>query len=172
MKTRILIIALFAAVLAGCGKEYIYVNADSDDTDPTITDSSDSIPDSTDNTDDEPDDDFITVAEALSCDYGEQVCVRGYIVASCTKNISNADYTYPFKGSTAIILADDTMGVDGVAPQNIMPVCLTEWTELRNGLNLETNPELHNKRAYITGTITKYMYRKGLKDVYSAYVED
>lgn len=50
--------------------------------------------------------DYMTVAEAQEATVGEVICVRGYIVASCTRSMRNADFTEPFEGSTAIILAD------------------------------------------------------------------
>lgn len=156
---------LFAATVVSCGKEYVFENAGSGtnktqkDTTGGDTDG-DSIPD------------FISVRAALAKDYDEEVCVGGYIVASCTKNIKNIDYTYPFGGSTAIIIADDTIGADSIVPTEIMPVCLTEWSQLRSGLNLVDNPELHNKMVILNGTISKYLYRKGLKSITSAIVDD
>lgn len=156
---------ILAIALASCGKEYAYDNTGGDSKN-TPTDTT-SIGQGDDN-----EDSYITVAAALDKEYGEEVSVGGYIVASCSKNIKNADYTYPFSGSTAIILADDTIGADGILPTAIMPVCLTEWPQLRNELNLEDNPKLHNKRAIITGTITKYLYRKGLKNLTNVMVDD
>ncbi len=156
---------LFAAAIVSCGKEYVFENAGSG-TNKTQKDTTDG------DTDGDSIPDFITVKTALDKDYGEDVCVGGYIVASCTKNIKNIDYTYPFEGSTAIIIADDTIGADSIVPTEIMPVCLTEWPQLRSGLNLVDNPELHNKRVILNGTISKYLYRKGLKGVTSAIVDD
>ncbi len=156
---------LFAATVVSCGKEYVFENTGSG-TNKTQNNTTDGDADS-DSTQD-----FITVRAALAKDYDEKVCVGGYIVASCTQNIKNIDYTYPFEGSTAIIIADDTIGADSIVPTEIMPVCLTEWPQLRSGLNLVDNPKLHNKRVILSGTISKYLYQKGLKSVTSAMVDD
>ncbi len=164
VKKALLITALLAAITAGCSKEYVYITPE-DDSDKEQTDSADSGQNG------DTIQDYITVEAALEKEYGETVCVGGYIVASCTVSIKNIDYTYPFKGSTAIILADDTVGTDSILPTAIMPVCLTDWTDLRKVINLEDNPTLHNKRAILTGTITKYMYRKGLKGVTTAMID-
>lgn len=161
----VVVASLFAAIVAGCSKEYVDVGT-KDSGDDVRKDTT------TDGQDSDSIQDFITVKAALGKDYGEEVCVRGYIVASCTKNIKNIDYTYPFEGSTAIILADDTIGADSIVPADIMPVCLTEWSQLRNALNLIDNPGLHNKRVTLNGTILKYMYCKGLRSVTAAMVED
>ncbi len=169
MKTHILT-TILAIAFASCSKEYLI-----DDTGgkSTSTNSKSTPTDSTSTGQgDDNDGSCITVAAALEREYGEEVCVGGYIVASCSKNIKNADYTYPFEGSTAIILADDTVGTDSIKPSAIMPVCLTEWPRLRSALNLVDNPELHNKRVTLNGTISKYLYRKGLKKLTNAMVDD
>lgn len=165
MKKALLITALLAAITVGCSKEYVYATPeDSGNTEQTDQ------KDSSQNSDTIPN--YITVEAALEREYGEKVCVGGYIVASCSISIKNIDYTYPFEGSTAIVLADDTVSADGTLPTAIMPVCLTDWTDLRKELNLVDNPNLHNKRAILTGTITKYMYKKGLKGVMSAMIDE
>ncbi len=165
MKKALVIAAIFAAITAGCSKEYVYITPE-DGGGKEQTDSEDGGQDS----DTVPD--YITVEAALEREYGEKVCVGGYIVASCTMSIKNIDYTYPFEGSTAIILADDTVGTDSILPTAIMPVCLTDWPQLRSVFNLVDNPGVHNKRAILTGTISKYMYRKGLKSVFSAMIDE
>ncbi len=165
MMKAIVTAAVLVAIVAGCGKEYI----DDDSKDGTLNIQKGTT---TDSQDGDTVSSFITVKAALDKEYGEEVCVGGYIVASCAKNMKNIDYTYPFEGSTAIIIADDTVGTDSIVPTDIMPVCLTEWPKLRSGLNLEDNPRLHNKRVKLTGTISKYFYRKGLKSVSSAMIVD
>lgn len=99
---------------------------------------------------------------------GEVICVRGYIVASCTRSMRNADFTEPFEGSTAIILADEPADLDDfkyLTDEHLFPVCLTEYKDVRAALNLVDNPQLWNRLVYISGVKSRYMSMPGLKKV-------
>lgn len=111
---------------------------------------------------------YLTVAEAQEANVGEIICVRGYIVASCTRSMSNADFMAPFEGSTAIILADEKVDLEEfqyATDANLFPVCLTDYKDVRAALNLEDNPELWNKQIFITGVKSRYLSLPGLKKV-------
>lgn len=112
--------------------------------------------------------DYMTVAEAQEATVGEVICVRGYIVASCTRSMRNADFTEPFEGSTAIILADEPTDLDDfkyLTDEHLFPVCLTEYKDVRAALNLVDNPQLWNRLVYISGVKSRYMSMPGLKKV-------
>ncbi len=118
---------------------------------------------------------YLTVAEAQDATVGEVICVRGYIVASCTRAMSNADFKPPFEGSTAIILADepvDTVNFQYATDDDLFPVCLTDYKDVRAALNLEDNPELWNKLIFIIGSKARYMSCPGLKKVLYYQVVD
>lgn len=104
---------------------------------------------------------FLTVRQFLACGDGELVHVRGYIVGSCERNISNADFSVPFKGHTAILLADKQGEKDC---SKIMVVGL-KTGKTRNSLNLEGHPELYGRFLDLDGYKGKYLYTKGIKPV-------
>lgn len=109
----------------------------------------------------------LTVTEAQQADEGSDICVKGYIVAATTRSIKNADFESPFAGSSAIVLADDSISTDSEPSQeNLFPICLTDCNKgIRNALNLEDNPQNWNHIIYIYGTRAKYMSCPGLKKV-------
>ena len=109
----------------------------------------------------------LTVAEAQQADEGSNICVKGYIVAATTRSIKNADFESPFTGSSAIVLADDSVRTtSGLSQENLFPVCLTDCNKsIRHALNLEDNPQNWNHIIYIYGTRAKYMSCPGLKKV-------
>lgn len=118
---------------------------------------------------------YLTVAEAQEVELGEVICVRGYVVASCTRSMGNADFMEPFEGSTAIILADEPVDLDDfqyATDDNLFPVCLTDYKEIRAALNLTDNPRLWNRRIYITGVKSTYMRCPGLKKVLRYQIAD
>lgn len=112
--------------------------------------------------------DYMTVAEAQEAAVGDVICVRGYIVASCTRSMKNADFKEPFEGSTAIILADEPVDLEDfqyITDELLFPVCLTDYKDIRAALNLEENPGLWNRLIFITGVKSRYMNLPGLKKV-------
>ena len=99
---------------------------------------------------------------------GEVLCVKGYIVASCTRSMKNADFMEPFDGSPAIILADEPVDLEYFqfeSDEHLFPVCLTDYKDVRAALNLEDNPSLWNKQIFIMGVKSRYMSCPGLKKV-------
>ena len=112
--------------------------------------------------------DYLTVAQAQRADIGQAICVRGYIVASTTRSMKNADFMEPFEGSTAIILADEPVDLEYFqyyTDEHLFPVCLTDYKDVRAALNLEDNPSLWNKQIFIMGVKSRYMSCPGLKKV-------
>ncbi len=112
--------------------------------------------------------DYLSVAEAQAAEIGQVICVKGYIVASCTRSMANADFMAPFDGSTAIILADIPVDLDDFIFVNddlLFPVCLTDYKDIRAALNLTDNPSLWNRQIFITGVKSSYMRLPGLKKI-------
>lgn len=112
----------------------------------------------------------LSIEEAQAVSIGSEITVEGYIVGSCTKSMNNADFTAPFEGSTAIILASEPLDLDNGVPETssntLFPVCISDYDEIRYALNLEDNPNLWNKHIIVTGTRAKYMARAGLKPIF------
>lgn len=163
-KSRLFVFLLAMFLLASCEKAII--GDDSNDTKNENTGGNNNDDENADQ--DKPTDDYMTVAEAQSADIGEVIYVKGYIVASCTKSMKNADFYSPFSGSTAIILADEPVDTEDNqydTTENLFPVCLTDYKDVRADLNLEDNPEIWNHRIYIIGVKAKYMSSPGMKQV-------
>lgn len=126
-------------------------------------------------TDDEPENSidtdqaqFMSIAEAQQAEDGEVIWMTGYIIGSCQRYMKNADFTEPFEGSSAIILADSMITDDSdvyYTDENLFPVCLTTYSSIRAGLNLEDNPQLWNRRIFLVGIKGRYFSRDGIKTV-------
>lgn len=111
---------------------------------------------------------WLTITEAQEAELDQTVCVRGYIVASCTRSMNNADFAEPFEGSTAIVLAEEPVDLEDFryeTDDELFPVCLTDYKAVRAALNLEDNPSLWNRRILILGTKARYMGLPGIKKV-------
>ena len=159
-KAILFTVAVCAAILSGCEKYVVEEEAGNND--------NQEIPEKDYPSEDIPETDFLTVAEAQAAETGNVICVRGYIVASCTKSMSNADFMEPFEGSTAIILAEEPVDLEDFqydTDDNLFPVCLTDYKDVRAALNLEDNPELWNRQIFITGVKSSYLRIPGLKKV-------
>ena len=103
-KTIIAIATICIAVLCGCEKA-VFVTSDTTDESQQSTGKDIINKDTTEIS-------YLTVAEAQEATIGEVICVKGYIVASCTRSMKNADFMEPFEGSTAIILADEPVDLE------------------------------------------------------------
>jgi hypothetical protein len=57
----------------------------------------------------------LKVAEAQKATLGSQICVKGFIVAATTRSMTNAEFSAPFTGNTALVLASKKS--DGTAEQ-------------------------------------------------------
>ena len=118
---------------------------------------------------------FVTVRQAQWKAEGEQVCVCGYIVASATKSMENADFYPPFAGSTAIVIADEKVDVDNFiydTDEDLFTVCLTHSKSMRAALNMESHPELWNRKIVICGTRATYLGCTGMKNAYAYRLVD
>lgn len=115
----------------------------------------------------------ITVAEAIIIckqEEGLPVMVEGYIVGSCIRSVKNADFVAPFKGSTAIIISDSPLHPDEAAfqlfdPYTMMPVCISQYKNIREQLNMEDHPEINGRRIRIVGYTDTYLSYPGLKTI-------
>lgn len=169
MNTKNIIVALLlAAIMAACEKNY-YINTTESQETPTQTDSDDGGSDNSDDGDDS-DTDVLSVAQAQNATDETEIVVVGYIVGSCTKSMKNTDFTAPFEGSTAIVLADepaDTVNAP-LSPTDpcLFPVCISTYTDTRQSLNLEDNPGLWNHRIMIAGWKKNYLNRPGISQVW------
>ncbi len=169
MKRILSLLSVFIlASLMGCEKEI--VSSSEKENDPEEV-----IPSPVDDEDDDDNDDnvdaidILTVAEAQAAAVGSHITVTGYIVASTTKSMKNVDFTAPFAGNSAIVIAD-VPAYPQPADSLLFPVCLTGWKLGREMLNLEDNPDLWNHVVYLSGIREKYMGRAGLKELYQFQV--
>ncbi len=159
-KALFAIATLAMLTFSGCEK---YIAEEEDSTAQTAPDTGKDIIN-----EDESQIEYLTVAEAQEAEIGTVICVRGYIVASCTRSMGNADFMEPFEGSTAIILADAPVDLDDfqyATDDDLFPVCLTDYADIRAALNLTDNPQLWNREIFITGVKATYMRCPGLKKV-------
>jgi uncharacterized protein YdeI (BOF family) len=156
-RIHILYFLLFSVLLTGCGKDILEEDSQkSESTQETTT------------VTEEQKSTALTVAEAQEVEDGTSICVKGYIVASTTRSINNADFEYPFSGSSAIVLADEPVDAEHFQyedTQLLFPICLTDRKKARNALNLEDNSQLWNHLIYIYGTKERYMSMPGMKKV-------
>lgn len=110
----------------------------------------------------------LSIAEAQEAIVGTFILVKGYIVAATTRAMSNMDFTAPFEGSSAIVLADEPSKKEDqyngpVGYSQYFPVCLTDRKANRAELNLEDNPGHWNHLIYIWGIKSTYLRVPGLK---------
>lgn len=109
-----------------------------------------------------------TVSYAISHNSGT-AWVKGYIVGSMN---ANADYTFeiaaPFNVRTNIYLAAKP---DETETANMLPVQLTNGSELCNALNLADNPGNLGKELSIQGSLEKYFGQPGIKSTVAAILD-
>lgn len=110
----------------------------------------------------------LSIAEAQQQPTGTPICVKGFIVASTTKSMSNATYSSPFAGSTALVLASRQSNGTNTQFDNeeLFPICLTDASKgIKDAYNLESNPQYYNQYVFICGTRDTYLTLSGLKKV-------
>lgn len=109
----------------------------------------------------------LTIEEAQAAEIGTVICVDGYIVASCTRSIGNVVFCPPFEGSTAVVMAAEPVDPETFmyTDDDLFPVCLTDYKDVRAAMNLEDNPELWNRHVRIVGVKKSYMGLPGMKMV-------
>ena len=116
----------------------------------------------------------LSIAEAQQQPTGTPICVKGFIVASTTKSMSNATYSSPFAGSTAIVLASRQSNGTNTQFDNeeLFPICLTDASKgIKEAYNLESNPQYYNQYVFISGTRDTYLTLSGLKKVKAIEVD-
>ena len=116
----------------------------------------------------------LTVEEAQQAEAGEDICVKGYLVAAGQSSLGNSDFRAPFDGSTALIMADRPSDAsdDQFFKDELFPVSLSDAEKgIRNSYNLEDNPQYWNNYVYILGKRTKYMSVAGLKKIQAIAIE-
>ncbi len=116
----------------------------------------------------------MTIAEAQQQPTGTPICVKGFIVASTTKSMSNATYSSPFAGSTALVLASrQSNGTNSqFDKEELFPICLTDASKgIKEAYNLESNPQYYNQYVFISGTRDTYLTLSGLKKVKAIEVD-
>lgn len=116
----------------------------------------------------------LSIAEAQQQPTGTPICVKGFIVASTTKSMSNATYSSPFAGNTAIVLASrQSNGTNNqFDKEELFPICLTDASKgIKEAYNLESNPQYYNQYVFISGTRDTYLTLSGLKKVKAIEVD-
>lgn len=116
----------------------------------------------------------MTIAEAQQQPTGTPICVKGFIVASTTKSMSNATYSSPFAGSTALVLASRQSNGTNTQfdKEELFPICLTDASKgIKEAYNLESNPQYYNQYVFISGTRDTYLTLSGLKKVKAIEVD-
>ena len=116
----------------------------------------------------------LTIAEAQQQPTGTPICVKGFIVASTTKSMSNATYSSPFAGSTALVLASRQSNGTNTQfdKEELFPICLTDASKgIKEAYNLESNPQYYNQYVFISGTRDTYLTLSGLKKVKAIEVD-
>lgn len=114
------------------------------------------------------------IAEAQQQPTGTPICVKGFIVASTTKSMSNATYSSPFAGSTALVLASRQSNGTNTQfdKEELFPICLTDASKgIKEAYNLESNPQYYNQYVFISGTRDTYLTLSGLKKVKAIEVD-
>lgn len=112
--------------------------------------------------------DVISVTDFINKSLSGGVWVEGYIVGSCTRNISNADFTAPFSGASALLLADDP---EETNTANVIAIELKSGSNIRKTANLEDHPENKGKRLKVFGYRENYLGIIGIKNISSNMFE-
>ena len=91
--------------------------------------------------------------------------MEGFIVGSCTNNIKNDVWEYPFSSDNAILMADELGETD---TDKVIAIQL-RTKELKENFGLETNPDNYNKRIRFLGLKRKYLGIWGIKSPIQDY---
>ncbi len=137
---------------------------DGDNTDTATSNENDSTSNDADHTEKVRDGTEVTVAQFLRLDGHPMVYVRGYIVGSCQRSLSNADFEPPFEGHTAVLMADSA----GEQNTDYMISVHLKKGAMRDALNLEDHPENFGRKLRVWGTKFTYL---GLPGFPEGYVE-
>lgn len=114
---------------------------------------------------------ILTVAEAIETGEDETVTVLAYIVGATTRSMKYARFAPPFiNGSyelkASILLCDKPVSEgDEAYDDDLLPVCINEFRQYQQALNLYDHPEHWNKQILITAIRKKYYGLPGLKKI-------
>jgi hypothetical protein len=110
--------------------------------------------------------DYISVDSAIALPNNTYVKMKGYIVGSCSRSISNAIFTVPTDYSQSILMADR---MTETSPDHLIAVKLTDRTNARRDLNLSDNKVNLHKRVIITAKRVSYLGIAGVEGVENDY---
>ncbi len=96
-------------------------------------------------------DSVVTVSQFINCYFPGEIWVQGYIVGSCQRSHSNADFEAPFEGRTAILLAD-SIG----EREEVIAIHLKTGL-MRDRVNLEDNPQHYGRLFRVKGKQGRYL---------------
>lgn len=112
--------------------------------------------------------DIISVTDFLTKSLSGGVWVEGYIVGACKQNIKYADFTAPFKGASALLMADNP---EETNTANVIAIELKSGSNIRKAANLEDHPENKGKRLKVFGYRENYLGIIGIKNISSNMFE-
>ncbi|WP_288330311.1 DUF6359 domain-containing protein [Segatella buccae] len=104
--------------------------------------------------------DTVTVTDFLSYSISVQVWVKGYIVGSCASKLANADFSAPFEGASALLLAASPQETEAT---RCVTIQLKSGSSLRKRFNLVNHPELKGRQAAFFGIRETYLGQPGIK---------
>ncbi|MGN1263692.1 MAG: DUF6359 domain-containing protein [Prevotella sp.] len=115
---------------------------------------------------------FVNVEAAIQAPLGSMLVVRGYVLGSTSRNIYNTIAGPPFESRSSLVLADtifrsgDNPGeYDGFTEDDLLPVCLTDYKDVQNALNLVDHPEHWHRLIYIWGIKSTYLNMPGIRNI-------
>jgi lipoprotein len=107
-----------------------------------------------------------TVSDFLTRDYLYQIWVKGYIVGSCAKNIKYITLEYPFRGKSAILIADTKNEKD---IKKMMAIKIGGYSEVQKELNLIDHPNNFGRKIKVFGYQGYFLNIHGMSSWSSSY---
>ena len=107
-----------------------------------------------------------TVSDFLTKDYLYQIWVKGYIVGSCAKNIKYITLEYPFRGKSAILIADTKNEKD---IKKMIAIKLGGHSEVQKELNLIDHPNNFGRKIKVFGYQGYFLNIHGMSSWSSSY---
>lgn len=112
----------------------------------------------------------LTVKQAQQVADGTTIVMKGYIIGTAYRSLSNWKCHPPFESKSCILMADfdihDTDSTTQVIERDdVMAVCINDMKGSKDGLNLVDNPTLWNKRIMIAGTRGTYLNTFGMRRI-------
>ncbi len=110
---------------------------------------------------------YLTVAEAIEADDGEEIWVRGFVVGSTEKSMANAIFAPPFEGKSAWIIADRRLAIgDSFYDDELFPVYFKKSNMYQAAFNLVDNPGYWSQEVVIYGIKGQYLRQSGMTEVF------